>query len=166
MTLAAWADVSQIIGAIAVIVSLGYVALQVRQNNKLMRRGEANVATSHGSALREAVISSRDVAELLNKGMTGVALDAADTLRFNAYVTTMGFIAWQVWDRARTGLGPKDNLPRVTAAIAPLLNCDAGRAWWRGMRIQFDPDFVTALESALPSLTSLPSDAPNVDPAE
>lgn len=52
MTLAGFADLAEVIGALGVIAGLIFVGVQLRQNTRQMQRDEMNSAMAQGSALK------------------------------------------------------------------------------------------------------------------
>jgi hypothetical protein len=69
MTLAAFADLAEVIGALGVIAGLVFVGVQMRQNTKQLLRAEYNTAMAQGSALRHLLLSNRETAELCFGGL-------------------------------------------------------------------------------------------------
>src|SRR5262245_42570061 len=101
MTLAEFANLAEVIGALGVSASLIFVGVQLRQNTRQMQRAEANTAMAQGSAFRHALLQDRDIADLLSRGLTGAPLDAVDELRLNALFSEVAYMSRQVWDRVR-----------------------------------------------------------------
>ncbi|OQW57803.1 MAG: hypothetical protein A4S17_04105 [Proteobacteria bacterium HN_bin10] len=158
MTLAALADLAEVIGAFGVIASLLFVGVQLRQNTKQMQRGEANSAMAQGSAIRHLIIGDPDVAALITAGVRGGSLKLEDQLRLNAFFSEVTFLAMQVWDRARNGLVPKDEFERtILANLRLFLGSPRGVAWWANGKNAYWPAFVAALEAAIPELAAAPS---------
>lgn len=160
MTLAALADLAEIIGALGVIVGLVFVGMQIQQNTKQMRRAEGNSAMAQGSALRHLIVGSRESAQMIASGVAGAPLDPVDELRLNMFFLEVAYSALQVWDRARNKFGPADEFLRVVSIIAPVVTSDRGRVWWAKARTTFWPEFVADFETLLPLLKPGPPPAP------
>lgn len=160
MTLAAFADLAEVIGALGVIAGLIFVGLQLRQNTNQMVRGEANSAMAQGSAMRHLMMSNRDTAALLVAGMSGAQLDPVDEVRMNAFFSEITYMSMHVWDRTRSGLAQKDEFSRIIPVMTPALTSARGQAWWARMRSTLRPDFVADLEALLPILKQ-PAPAPS-----
>jgi hypothetical protein len=153
MALAAFADLAEVIGALGVIAGLVFVGFQLHQNTKQMRRGEANSAMTQGSALRQLIMSNRDVAELLVSGLRGAPLDPADELRVNSFFSEITYMTAHVWDRVRSGLAVKDEFSRgILPVITPVMTSPRGLAWWARARATFRADFVADFEALIPAL--------------
>lgn len=158
MTLAAFADLAEVVGALGVIAGLVFVGVQLRQNTKQMQRGEANSAMAQGSAIRHLIIGNPEVAALVVAGVGGAPLKPEDQLRLNAFFSEATYLAMQVWDRAENGLVPRGEFERTTLSnLRMLLGSPRGVAWWVNGKFAYWPAFVAALEAAIPALAAPPS---------
>jgi hypothetical protein len=69
---------AQIVASVAVIVSLIFVGLQIKQNTSVLQRSEHNSTMAQWTVIRMAIAKNRDIAELMTAGLHGErALDAA-----------------------------------------------------------------------------------------
>lgn len=152
MTLAAFANLAEVIGALGVIAGLIFVGVQLRQHTEQMRREEANSAMTHGSIMRQAILTNRDVADLLIAGLGNGPLDPADELRLNAFFGEVAYNMLHVWDRTTNGLALPDEFARAIHVAAPALASARGKAWWARSRRIYNPAFVAALEAAFPAI--------------
>ena len=97
MDLTYYANLAEIFGTVAIVVSLVYVAVQIRQNTRVTRLATAqNISRD----LREAsaiVASGTDMAEILLKGIESeAALTRAERLRLYFYLN----VAYRVYENA------------------------------------------------------------------
>jgi len=154
MTLSAFADLAEVIGAFGVIAGLAFVGIQLHQNTLQLRRAEANTAMSQGSAFRQLLFHDREMADLLMRGLAGAPLDAVDELRLNAVFSEITYMSRQVWERTRHGVtSESDEFERgVVPQVAPLLTTLRGLTWWRRTRKIFPADFVETMENLIPAL--------------
>ena len=60
--------ISQIIAAVAVVVSLVFVGRDIRENTQAIRRGEHNSTMEQWTVIRMAVARNKDIAELVGLG--------------------------------------------------------------------------------------------------
>jgi poly(3-hydroxyalkanoate) synthetase len=89
--------IGEVVGAIGVIATLGYLAVQIRQNTtqlsestKIAQLGamEANVESSN--RIRELIIANADVSELYARGSKSyLDLDSAERVRFSMLIRNM-----------------------------------------------------------------------------
>jgi hypothetical protein len=78
--------VGQMLGAIGVIISIIYLAVQIRNQNKESQRGAKNVLTTHWSDLNRSLVENPDLAALWIRALRSFDdLDGASKLRFGAH---------------------------------------------------------------------------------
>lgn len=115
-------NVGDFVGAIAVVVSLIYLALQVRDNSRLIRENTkaqqmaAEISSNDGNRdLYLAMIKDPELLGLLVKGMRGDRLTEVDGQRFAVWVRMIfeshmtyfaqterglsGRLVWEYWSR-------------------------------------------------------------------
>ena len=83
--------IAEIVGAVAVIGSLIYIAVQIRQNSILLKQNtdfarasivhETNVSQTK---IYELIVQDKEVAEIFQRGINGDILDGTELLRFEA----------------------------------------------------------------------------------
>lgn len=82
MTVEQFANIAEIIGVVLIIVSLFYVAQQLRQNTAMMRVGASNDRVKRDFDIIDSLLNSREMAEVWHKGETQFAdLDEVDQQR-------------------------------------------------------------------------------------
>lgn len=156
MTLAAFAELAEIIGAFGVIAGLVFVGVQLRQNTLQLRRAETNVTNTEASVIRQSILLNSEVAELVTVSMTGSrALSEVEMHRLTAFFWEVGYQAIQFWDRTKNGLFPRTVFDKTIVVYSPYLTSLHGLNWWRFARTIYEPDFVVAIERAIPALTPM-----------
>lgn len=81
MDWAAIGAVSEVIAAVAVVISLVYLAAQVRQANKIARATTRNAIAESTQSLTRDIIDDREMAEVFAKHLNGEKLSAVEALR-------------------------------------------------------------------------------------
>ena len=111
------AKLAEIIGAIAVVLSLLYVGYQVKQNTNAVRSSVHQALINHVAATEGLVLTDGTLAELIVKGTNDPSsLSPSERLRLEKYITLefvnwenaylnwrMGLLdekGWRVWDRS------------------------------------------------------------------
>ena len=81
MTLEQYANIAEILGVTIAIITVGFLALQIQQSNKLMA-GEAQRARSQyaGQAM-SAIAENGELAAIMVKDVNGETLNAVEALR-------------------------------------------------------------------------------------
>ena len=79
--------VGQMLGAVGVIVSIIYLAAQIRNQNKQSQRTAMNVLTLHWSDLNKTLVDNSDLAALWIRALQSFeGLDGTSKLRFDAHL--------------------------------------------------------------------------------
>ena len=143
-----WAFVAQIVSALAVIVSLVFVGLQLRDGNLVAIRSEANATQQQWSSFRGSIYGSRETASVFSRGMAGTPpLDAVDLLRFDYMMREHAWATYQTWDRTQQALRPTS--PFATGAAPDFLRVictPGGRVTWMQVRHEFPAKYVADLD--------------------
>ena len=103
------AYLSQIIGAVAVVVSLIYVGRQISDNTIEVRAQSVQELITFGQVIDSWVVTNPDLADILTAGSGDYdALSPAHRLRFNQYVMTSLNLYEQVFYYHQHGLLEED----------------------------------------------------------
>src|SRR5438045_5636884 len=144
--------ISQLVAAVAVILSLVFVGLQIKQNTRALQRTEHNSTMEQWTVIRQAIAQNRDIAELMTAGLQGErALDAADQLRLEQMLAEQAWAAFHIWDRTQRGIFPNGTFEATGGALlCGLLKTAGGGTWWRtAKKIGFPPGFVSDVDAVL-----------------
>ena len=145
-TLQEYALIAEIVSAAAIVGSLTFVGLQVRQNTDYLSRGESNATMEQASAVRILTI---DLAEILVKSEQGAdALSDVEKLKLNTYYREMTWASVQIWDRERSGYFDEGAWQQSSLVVETLAN-PLARSWWEREKKSFPPEFVGALDGRL-----------------
>lgn len=145
----------EFVGAIAIVVTLIYLAVQIRQNTQQMRRVEMNAGMAQFSVPRMAIASDRGLAELLVKTASATAeLDAVDQLRLDMLRSEWMWAFFHNWDRARDGSVDREDWETSTRpGLARLLAGENGARWWDANRQEFNTGFQAEVDRALQDIS-------------
>ncbi len=135
-------------GAIAVVVTLIFLTLQVRQNTRQIRRAEMNAASTQFSLPRMAIVSDRSLAELLYKAMqTPDEIDQVDQLQVDMWLGEQMNAMFHAWDRSHTGSFEREFWETTTKpGLVQILAVAAGSKWWDQNRLGFIQVFRTEVD--------------------
>lgn len=119
MTLAEWAqllgNIGEFVGAIAVVATLAYLSVQIRQNSRVVEAATSNSVTRSRNELNMLLATHQEFSEVLLAGHQDYeSLNREQRQRFNAYIFAMlnshedqyihelkGFAAPGQWESAR-----------------------------------------------------------------
>ena len=146
------AAVSGIVGTVAVVVSLVYLAAQVRMNSHQLQHTARHV---HGSIYHAAnaeftrwfalLAQDRGTAEVWSRVLAGAPLDEVDKVRMNALLSILFLSYENYFQQERLGVVQRGTLGMPTTAS--LLAVPAIAEWWasQGPRV-FTPEFQAEIE--------------------
>src|ERR1700730_13953026 len=143
---------AQIVASIGVIVSLIFLASQIKHNTAALQRNEHNSTMEQWTVLRQAIAQHREIAELMTSGVSGErALDAADQLRLEQMLQEYAWASFHIWDRTQRGVFPKGTFEATAGAfLCGLLTTPRGGTWWRNAKhMGFIPGFVLDVDAVL-----------------
>ena len=149
MSLEQLSYLAQIVGSVGVVLSLLFVASQIRHNTRALERGEHNSTMSQWTVIRQAIATDRGMAELLTDGLSGArTLDAPDQLRLENMLQEYLWACFHIWDRTQRGVFPKGTFEASNGALLmSLLRSPFGRDWWeRAKHVGFVPAFVVDVD--------------------
>lgn len=135
------AAVGEVSGAVAVVASVLYLGLQVREANR-----ESRAASVH--ALQDSLnqwlttANSREVATLWLQGLEDyAALDPVDRVRFNAVIQVLFRIAEDGRAQIELGRLPIEIWEAFEATLAAVLGSPGVQVWWKTRERFFTPLF-------------------------
>ena len=143
----------EFVGAIAVVITLGYLAVQIRQNSRnveesvrALRLNAADSTVESFSRFRER-ISRSDIAALYVKGTDNYAgLSEQEKLQFGAVMDEYMFTYWSVFRRRQEGTYEDADWNAHILAIRQVLSRRGSADWWRERKQVYPPAFVSELE--------------------
>jgi len=117
MTIQDWGALGEILGAIAVLITLVYLAVQTRINtNQLEKIAQSNSAQFNQSVVetwndfRKYIVSDPDVATVYTLGLNDIdQLSDVDRVRFGFLMATILFSGWQHFELEKQELIPPVN---------------------------------------------------------
>ncbi len=137
--------IGELLGSIAVLATLVYLALQTRQNTMAIgAQLDAAVIAARQNTLLSAATSS-ELAEAIREDST---LDTTtnQTRLATYWVSILLAFQWQR-DQARRGLLPSFNETMAAAFVGSLFTLSRSfGGWWGGVRPAFPHDFVEWVE--------------------
>lgn len=152
--------IGEIIGAIAVVVSLVYLAIQIRQNTQQISQGneatrlaalERNIESS--IRIRELLISNSEVAEIFQSGLRNYdALDNASKFRFGLLMSnTLSAFQGGYLRQLAIGADPL-NFEGTARLVDSILKYAGARQWLAQNEPDWRPEFRDFIEERLEAL--------------
>ena len=150
MTLSDFADIAEIAGAVAVVVSLVYVAIQLRQNTDSVRSATLQANTALWSTLLSG-LAEPGIVEAYATGLSG-RKDISRLQYTQFFLLCRGvFAAFENQHyQFRTGVLDEETYKGYERAISEQLLAFPGfRIWWEQSRSVFSPAFVTHVDEMI-----------------
>jgi hypothetical protein len=150
--------ISELIGALAVVLSLVYLALQIRQNTKQLEQNErtsraASVSASATSYRenRQHIYTSPEVAELQLRGMADPeSLTEIEAYRFRLLMSNFLDANWDMYAQtAVTGHSPETWAAQGQKVIGRVLGSRGGRWFWQHFSDEYPDEFRAEVDRIL-----------------
>jgi len=142
--------VGELLGALAVFVSLVYLAIQVRGNSALIRMQGLNAQTNHLQSFAD-LQAKPELQEALRKVFRNNALVSdQEGVYMESYTLSVLAITRNDYYKHRFGYSTEADWIAATNLVGELFVADWPRAWWneRGRRV-FESDFADAIDDII-----------------
>ena len=161
MTLESLANVGEFVGGVAVIITLLYLALQIRQNSRLVRAAAHQSLNEPTARVLHAMAQGPPAAETMTKGLADFhALGPTESFQFISLVTTLLMGFQTQYFQNRDGLLPDDLWRRHRAAGQGWLLSPGIRSVLKIIGPTFDPDFLREITPRTPTASGSTDDPP------
>ena len=150
MNLQSLAYIGEIIGTVVVILSLVYLAVQVRQNTEAQRTENYARALNRLAAFQSMLSTDSEISVIFSKGLADSSnLTTQEKLRFN-WSMYEAFGAFEfMFHAARKESIDEEIWLRWSAAIAWYLTFPGVHTWWMVRPLPFTDSFSLFVESLL-----------------
>ena len=139
--------VSDIVGSVAVVLTLFFLAFQVNRARRELSRENARAMIRHNSEILLRLSDNPDLLDVHMRGQKSFEnLTEAERIKWGTWLftwvtqTEQGFI-----DRKQKDFSGLD-LDGYLEGLALVFRSDGGKAMWPRLKGWFDPDFCEALE--------------------
>ncbi len=139
--------VSDIVGSVAVVLTLFFLAFQVNRARRELARENARAMIRHNSEILLRLSDNPDLLDVYMRGQKSFeSLTEAERIKLGNWLftwvteTEQGFI-----DRKQKDFSGLD-LDGYLEGLALVFRSDGGKAMWPRLKGWFDPDFCEALE--------------------
>ena len=147
-----WQDlgsIGELVSAIAVVISLVYLAFQIRQNtSQIDQNTKAAQATAfdssitHAMVARQAIFQNEDVARIFHRGsMDPEALSEEELLRHRLVVHNVLWSIWNLQSQAQVGEVSAETWQAQIAILQRLFSSKGTRWFWANYREEFGLSF-------------------------
>lgn len=152
--------ISEMVAAVGVIVTLGYLAVQIRQNTRQLKQNERTAiasAVSESAATwrenRRHIYTNAEVAELYLKGAADLdSLDELQKYRFRLLIQNTMDAVWDLYSQTVvTGFSPETWSSQGVSLVRRVFTTPGGRWFWLQFRDEYTEEFRREIERILGS---------------
>ncbi len=134
-------NIGDFVGGVGVVVTLVYLATQIRQNTRSLRLSSIQQIMGT-SVLVNQTASAGHVPAILAKLETGQRLSEEEFAQYLMYLWAMLTHHWQVFYQFQNGMIEKSVFDSYVGRLQTVLNSSLSRAIWRSrMQSRFPVDF-------------------------
>ena len=142
--------IGQVVAAIGVILSLIYLAIQIREQNRERRRAGVNILTAQWSDLVKSAQESREFAVLFLQGIRSFhGLDAPSKLRFSAFFTRFTRNCEGMYIYYRDGTLEKALWDEVERTMIDYFAYPGVKEWWDTRKWWVTDEFRAVVEAII-----------------
>ncbi len=120
-------SLAELVAALAVLVTLIFLTIQVKTNNELTRRANRDKTIDQFNAWRQLLGSDQEVADIWLKGCRGDALNASEALRFSELAKSL-ILIYAAWGLRAQENDQKDVLEVASKSLADELSGESNSA--------------------------------------
>ena len=146
----------EFIGSIAVLVTLGYLAIQVRQNTRAEENSALDMSLRNLMAVRQSTFEDAEMSALAYKGLRDPeSLSEVERYRFRLWFNNVLMSLWHVYAQSSS---LRDNLwESQKPALVRTITSPGGKAFWDSYRNEFEPSFSAEVDQII-KLNPMPGD--------
>ena len=143
--------ISEIVGVVAIIASLAYVGVQIRQSTSIARATIIHETNSLAMRTPELVLQDSEVAAIFQKGTTGESLAGIDLVRFFGLIEI--YLTWleDADSQYEAGLFYQDEefedfVGYMSEELDRYFSTPEARQWWQDSRRFYRPSFARKVD--------------------
>ena len=152
-----WANVADMVGAVAIIVSLIYVSIQVRDNTNAIKSAATNDAATAVQEWYMVLGSSEQTSKIFYNGMTKPESLTNEQMFQFMMIAHAGMLGFQnAFELAEQGTLDPEIRDSITNTLAGTKDLPGYKIYWQQRGSQFNPQFREFIEdlNARPTPTS------------
>ena len=152
MTFQDFGSIGELIAAVATVLTLGYLAVQLRQNTRVLRSQTFQQSSMDMSITANAISSSADLATIIVKASEGVgALSPEERVRFHFWMLVAIRRFEAIYVQGVYGSIDSVRIEGFERSIISLLSTGGAAEWWQSTKSAFSSDFVIYADARLAS---------------
>lgn len=137
--------IGEIIGAVAVVASLLYLAVQIRQSSRIAKAATTQALLGYSAQMNTA--AAGDVAPVMAKVLGDQELTAEESYRYFAYMLAAFAQAWQAHHQYVNGMLEREVFEAYERRTLSFMARPSGREFWTRNRFRFSTSFCDYVDS-------------------
>ena len=137
----------EFVGAIAVVATLLYLSIQIRQNSNTIGGGTEMDLARELAAWHARVTADPDLMVLYEKGATNERMSEAETTRYRWLIAELLYIYEGAYRQHKRGLISDESWHQYVISTIGLLRPDVISAWWEQRTSALSDEFFTYIET-------------------
>ena len=142
--------IGELVGAAAVVLTLGYLAVQIRQSSKSSRQQSYNDLVTRRVNIFNKMVESDNVTAILIAGMRGDAMNEIDAQRFTSWSLNHVSHVQDVYLQWRNGLVEENVWLAERQFLAVTFGLPGFAAWWQVATQYYLPEFISEVAKLEP----------------
>lgn len=127
-TIQDYGSLGEFISAVATVVTLAYLALQVRQNTKAVRAAAVDSGIGHSMGVRESLYENASLAHIYIEGSKDPeALPEEDRVRFRLPYHNILLSLWNIFSQTRLAGLPEETWSAQIPLLVRVLSTNGGK---------------------------------------
>ncbi|MEJ2089328.1 MAG: hypothetical protein P8Y69_12830, partial [Gammaproteobacteria bacterium] len=137
----------EFVGAFAVVVSMIYLARQVRQNTLSQNRQEQNISYEQWTTFRHFLLEHPDLEQLIQQaGGAPDTLSEQEVRIVNVLRSEYMWLCFNVWDRVNRGVNDPVHWNSLKPSLREVFGAPGNRDWWAINSELFGDGFAQEIE--------------------
>ena len=140
--------IGEIVGALAVVSTLAYLAVQIRQSSNVAQ-GQMEMTSSQATAeWMNGISADRELVAVWRKGVAGAPLNANEAWQYIFINAEWFYLCQGCFYQRQRGLISESAWETLCGTLVGLLEDELIGPWWDSGTASFDPTFREAIETA------------------
>ena len=149
MTLSDLGNLGEFLGGIGVIVTLAYLAIQIRRNTQEVRSASLDAVAASHFEFQRSVWADPVLNKLWFDGMYGVELPEDEGRRFLFMVISLARLWERAYNKSRGGTLESGSWSGIHLELTGVFSFPGTQEYWKRIQFMFPSDFVDFAENAI-----------------
>ena len=150
MTLDELAALAEIVGALGVVLTLIFLAVELRKNTLATRQQSYANIVARRSSVFDVMSESREMTEIWITGLVGEDFDGVDSTRFTLQMINLMSHYQDIYHQYRAGIVEKHVWEAERKMLAANLFQPGFKSWWKESSQYFMNEFIQEVAEVAP----------------